>query len=439
MGERSLVRRSGLVRIRMQAAEHVLAHPPRPAPRTTEPRQIATAGPCSRDVRRIALCALPLWLTLVFDVGARADPDGGPRTLDPDRRWDVLAAAAGTSSRNRLLQAGEELGGWRIELAGTTFDGPRLLKVARASPDARLVAALRDEFGRPIDVEDLLWFLDDVLAAGRRGLRGELVYVTSGRARSHGILLHPDDVFAGRPRRYGEHGVLPIDRPEPQRSDLPPAVDGDPPGPGWAMRYRDPVGEAAALSALTKKTGDPGFEQRLRALLTQLREQGAEVSVNSTVRSPERGYLMWGAFELGRAADEREFTQRLARLEARNREWKLDVPIRWRGDGDWQSARESAREMADTYEVVFATEGGARSSSHYGGRAVDVTALALPRRLTLTDPRGTTQVFDLSGVDEPLDLSLTPALIEWIEAHFGLRKLRSDYPHWDDAADSRSR
>jgi hypothetical protein len=378
-------------------------------------------------------------LILVSDVGAKGEPDDVARSLAPDRRWEVLSATAGTTSRNRLLQAGEELGGWRIDFAGTTLDGPRLLKVARASTDDRLVAALRDEFGRPIDVEDLLWFLDDVLAAGRRGLRGELVYVTSGRARSHGILLHPDDVFAGRPRRYGEQGRLPIDRPAPQRSDLPPAADGDPPGPGWAMRYRDPVGEGPSLSALTKKTGSPDFEQRLRTLLTQLREQGAEVSVNSTVRSPERGYLMWGAFELGRAANEREFIDRLTRLEARNREWKLDVPIRWRGDGDWQAVRESAREMADTYEVVFATEGGARSSSHYGGRAVDVTALDLPRRLTLTDPRGTTQVFDLSGVDEPLDLSLTPTLIEWIEAHFGLRKLRTDYPHWDDAAGARLR
>jgi hypothetical protein len=200
------------------------------------------------------------------------------------------------------------------------------------------------------------------------------------------------------------------------------------------MRYRDPSDEDPALSALTARTGDPGFERRLRELLKQFREQGAEVSVDSTVRSPERGYLMWGAFELSRVASEREFVQTLAHLEARNREWQLDVPIRWRDDRDWQSVRESAREMADTYEVVFATEQGARSSSHYGGRAVDMTVLDLPRRLTLRDPHGSIRVFDLSGVDEPLDLSLTPALIEWIEDRFELRKLRSDFPHWDDAS-----
>lgn len=362
---------------------------------------------------------------------ASAGADPGPRLLETNRRWDVLTSSSEASSRSRLLQAGQALGDWRIELAGIALDGPRLVVLARASTDERLVAAVRDELGRPIDVEDLLWFLDDVLAAGRDGRRGELVYLTSGRARHHGILLHPDDVFTDRPRRYGERGAVPIDRPVPQRSDLAPARDGDPPGPGWTMRYRDPVAEDEALAALTRRTGDPGVEARFRDLVTQLRDQGAQVSVNSTVRSPERGYLMWGAFELGRVQSESAFGATAARLEDRNREWGLRVPIRWRDGRPWQAIRDSAREMADTYEVVFASEQGARSSNHYGGRAVDLVAIDLPRRLVLTAPSGETRVFDLSGVDEPLDLSLTPALIEWIEARWRLRKLRSDYPHWD--------
>jgi len=84
--------------------------------------------------------------------------------------------------------------------------------------------------------------------------------------------------------------------------------------------------------------------------------------------------------------------------------------------------------------VVFATEQGARASNHYSGQAVDLVAVDLPRRLELDGPDGVRAVFDLSGVEEPLDLSLTPALIDWIEAHFALRKLESDHPHWDDAA-----
>jgi hypothetical protein len=330
------------------------------------------------------------------------------------------------------MQAGEALGDWRISLAGVGIDGPLLVKIARAMPDDELVGGLRDALGRPVDVGDLLLFIDDVLRDGERGLRGGRVWVTPGRARRHGILVHPDDVFTDSPRRYGERGELAIDRPTPQRVDLPPARDGDPPGPRWTMRYRNPLDEAARLSAISERTGSPDLERRIRSLVEQLRAQGAEVYVNSTVRSPERGYLMWGAFVLSRAESQRDLEATAERLDRANREWGLEVSITWRAPGDWRATRESAREMADTYQVVFATERGARASSHYGGRAVDLVALDLPRRVVLQAPDGARQAFDLSGNHETLDLSLTPALIEWVEAHFGLEKLRSDYPHWSD-------
>lgn len=366
-------------------------------------------------------------------VGENAEDAVAPRTLSTDRRWDVLAPASATRTRRgQLMQAGAALGDWRISLAGVSIDGTKLVNVARATPDERITAGVRDAFGRPIDVGDLLLFIDDLLREGGRGLRGEVVYVTPGRARRHGILLHPDDVFSGRPRRYGDHGALAIDRPEPQHADLTPARDGEGPGPGWTMRYRNPQGEGARLAALTKRTGDDDLERRLRSLVDQLRTQGAEVYINSTVRSPERGYLMWGAFVLSRSENERALRATVQRLDQANREWGLDVPIDWHPTGGWRVTREAAREMADTYEVVFATEKGARSSSHYGGQAVDLVALDLPRRLLVEAPSGERRTFDLSGDEEPLDLSLTPSLVAWIEAHFGLRKLRSDYPHWSD-------
>jgi hypothetical protein len=359
---------------------------------------------------------------------------GPTRAIETNRAWEVLDPPTRTSGpRGQLLAAAAALGDVRIELAGASLDGDRLAAIARATPDQRLVAGLRDALGLPVDADDLLLFLDDVLRA-RAGAGGDPpVFVTAGRARTHGILLHPDDVFGDRPRRYGSRGALPIDRPVPQRDDLPPAADGDPPGPGWAMRYRNPLGEAERLAALTRRTGDPGLERRVRLLVDQLRAQGAEVSVSSTVRRPERGYLMWGAFLLSRTESASDLDRTVDRLDRANRDWGLDVPITWRPPVGWRAVREAAREMADTYEVVFATEQGARRSRHYGGRAVDLVAVDLPRRLVLEAPDGAVRAFDLSGVDEPLDLSLTPEVIDWIEAHFGLRKLRSDHPHWDDA------
>ncbi|MQM40464.1 hypothetical protein KBTX_04523 [wastewater metagenome] len=88
--------------------------------------------------------------------------------------------------------------------------------------------------------------------------------------------------------------------------------------------------------------------------------------------------------------------------------------------------------MAEAYNVVYATRSGARHSNHYDGDAADLVVVDLPRRLTLAAPDGARRTFDLSAPEESRDLDLTPRLIDWVERHFGLHKLRSDYPHWTD-------
>jgi hypothetical protein len=264
-------------------------------------------------------------------------------------------------------------------------------------------------------------------------LRGQEVWITPGRARRAGILIHPDEVFdEPRPRLYGALPRLSIERPAVQR-DLPPARDGDRLGPNWTMRFRNPESEDEMLAALAERSASPDFEARIRSLMEQLRAQGAEVSLNSTLRSRERGYLMWGADLLRRAESEEALNEAVAKLQSANAEWHLDVPIHWPLPAGWRATREAAREMAETYQVVFASEAGARSSKHYTGEAVDLSAVALPRRLVLRGADGARRSFDLSDPAEPRDLSVSPELIDWIEVHFRLAKLRSDYPHWDDA------
>ena len=167
--------------------------------------------------------------------------------------------------------------------------------------------------------------------------------------------------------------------------------------------------------------------------MMQLEQQGAEVWVTSSVRSRERGYLMWGAFLLSRAS-ESEVTGIVEQLNAANQAWGLHVPILWRHPEGLQETQEAGRQMADAYDVVYATERGARYSSHYTGKAVDLVAIDLPRTVSLIAPNGTERTFDLSGEDHPRDLSLEPELIAWIETHFAFSKLHSDYPHWTDAS-----
>jgi hypothetical protein len=413
-------------------------------------RRLRLSGPGTRWLGRQSVlgrrCCVAMWaainvvmtavLAAWFLLATAADGAESahlPRTLAANRSWDVLRPSREPSGQRAVLeQAARELGDWQIHLAGVEIDGARLLAICRETRGEPILRAVREALLRPVDLDDFLLFLDDVLLAGRAGRRGELVWITPGRARKAGILLHPDDVFrSDMPRRYGDRPTLAIDQPRPQR-DLPQARDGDLLGPNWTTRYRNPAGEQALLAALRmdRSTGD--FADRIAELIAQLRAVGAEVYLNSTVRSRERGYLMWGGYVLSRTDTPEGQQEIVGKLERANVGWGLGVPIRWAHPDGWRATRDAARAMSDTYEVVYATEQGARSSNHYDGTAVDLVALGLPRRLALRAPCGETRSFDLSHPEQPRDLSLTPELIDWVERHFGLEKLEADYPHWND-------
>lgn len=354
-----------------------------------------------------------------------------------NRRWDVLQAPAKNASyedfRPIIRQAGELLGDWKLNVAGLTLTGPQLVRIADTAPEEPFLRHLRESLRRPFDLVDLALFLDDVLLAGDQGLRGKLVWVPSGRARKAGITIHPDDVFRNRPRLYGTDSHLNIDKPK-RPAELPPAKDGDLLGPNWTARFRNPSGPDAMLAALDKENASGTYGERIRSLRDQIRQQGGEFYIYSTTRNRARGYLMWGAFHLSRRTTEGQVRQALQLLEARNGEWGLNIPILWSHPDGWQATVSAAREMADAYDVVYATENGAKNSNHYGGRAVDFVAFGLPRKLTLVAPSGDKETFDLSDPEETRDINLTPRIISWIEKHFQVRKLRGDYPHWDDRA-----
>ncbi len=330
--------------------------------------------------------------------------------------------------RAALLAAGEKLAAKKIVVGGYELDGAALQAVAR-SKDPSLLRAVREGLHRPIDLEDFIFFLDDVIVAKGAGAR---IVVTSDRARSYGILIHPHDVF-GSPQQHKVYArdahTLPTDDP-PLQDNLEPAADGEPLGPRWAARYQQPATFAGRLDEL--EAANARFGKAMKSLVAQLERQGAAIIVESAVRSRARGYLIYGSYYLSRAKSRSELTRRIDRLVEYNRSWSLAVPIEWHHPGGFLATVEAARRMADTYGVDFASIQGARRSDHYDGRAIDLVAVDLPRRLELAAPDGATHSFDLSAPEETRDLSLTPALIEWVETHFGVKKLRTDYPHWKD-------
>lgn len=355
-------------------------------------------------------------------------------SIPSDRQWQALhPPGAGMPYRTLFRQAGRKLGTWQIRVAGLDVDGPLLKKWSHVPRDENFTRALREQAGLPFDPVDLLYFLDDVLRAGRSGLRGKVVWVSRGRARAAGILVHPDDVFrTNKPRRYGEvQDEIAIDKPQRQKR-LEPANDGDLLGPRWSARYLNPRGEEKKLAALAQKRRGSDFTQRIRSLMQQLREQGCDVKLETTVRDQRRGYLMWGAFVLSRQRSRAALRKKVRMLQRAARDWQLEVPIVWMHPKGWRATVEAARQMADAYEVVYASRAGAQRSKHYDGVAVDFTAVALPRSVQLKAPDGARQSFDLSDPKQSRDLSLTPVLIDWIETHFLLQKLKFDYVHWND-------
>jgi len=375
-----------------------------------------------------------LLLILLLAASGPALAGATPASMKTDRAWERLPAPGDDSGRGTLAAAARALRGWTIHLAGVDVDGGTLDALGRTPPDEPLVRTVRERLGRPVDLPDFLYFLDDLVAAGTREIPRREVWVPSGRARSAGILLHPDDVYGDTPRLYG--GPRLALYPSPRPADLVPADDGDRLGPRWTARYENPYTEDSMLAAL-RRMHHAAFARRLRDLLAQCRAQGAAAYLYSTVRNPERGYLMYGAFILSRAKTASQVTQRVRKLERLDRTWGLGIPIRWRDPDGWRATVAAARAMAGAYNVVYATQWGARHSNHYQGIAADLAVVDLPRSLTLTAPDdGTSRTFDLSDPSEPRDLNLTPRIVSWVERHFRLEKLRSDYPHWQDAAAS---
>jgi hypothetical protein len=397
-----------------------------------DPRRAAESVPgpvvlaVDHDVPLGAIAALVVALgdraTGITTSGALTWPAGAP--IAANRSWDAIDPK---NLRDGYRQAAAAFDDWGVQVAGVELGATVLNELADAEPERALEAVIRDQLRRPFDAQDLLYLLDDVLASGRRG---ERLVVGAGRARADGVLVHPDDVYKDQERRYGWRSQIHVDLAAP-RDPTAPAADGDPLGPAWTGRYPNHGTEDALLAALAAENAD--FEGRVRHLIAQLRDQGAEVWLTSTVRSPHRGYLMWGAFVLANQQSRRGVAATVDKLQQRNAAWGLDTPITWNHPDGWEATVAAARAMKGAYDVVYATETGARSSNHYGGVAVDLVGVGLPRTLVLKAPDGAEATFVMAADDATLDLSLSPELVRWIERHYGFRKLTSDYPHWSDA------
>ena len=138
-------------------------------------------------------CRLVVVLLVLASTGVQA---GRLSPLPANRSLDVLKGKVGGNRNRRLFwQAGRKLGDWTIHIADVRLDGPFLQMLAkkdRQDPFSRIV---REATGLPLDVDDFVYFLDDVLRAKRKGLRAKSVWLNPVKARKTGVLLDTGDVF----------------------------------------------------------------------------------------------------------------------------------------------------------------------------------------------------------------------------------------------------
>ncbi len=175
-----------------------------------------------------------------------------------------------------------------------------------------------------------------------------------------------------------------------------------PSGAAWCSRY--------PTSTATEDLIEP-FRSNTRRFIGALREAGARVVIDATLRPKERGYLMNGAWRIARE-----------HVDPVSIEAFPGVDIDWTCGGDPVKARAATAAMVETYGIAFKPS---LTSWHYEGRAIDMTIVwsgTLKIRLA-TGARTGISAEPHSGMNREL----------WAAgAGYGVHKLPSDAPHWSD-------
>jgi hypothetical protein len=154
---------------------------------------------------------------------------------------------------------------------------------------------------------------------------------------------------------------------------------------------------------------EPGFRSRVEDFVRSLKQAGASVVVSSTRRDAARAFLMhysWQvAYEETAPAD----------VPARS-----GVVIEW-DHGNIEDSKKGAMEMVRLFGMAH---NAALTSNHIRGKAIDMT-ISWKGTLELTRPAPL-----LARIERPPRTGQNRDLHEIGAGVFGVRKLRSDPPHW---------
>ncbi len=165
----------------------------------------------------------------------------------------------------------------------------------------------------------------------------------------------------------------------------------------------------------------PPFRENVSAFVSALRSAGAGVTINNTVRPPERAFLMHYSWRIvNEDFDPRDVPEREG------------INIRWdhtdeNGNYSAKASVAAARAMVIRYEIGHLGVPPALSSRHIRGEAIDMT-IGWTGRLTLVNGHGR----DTDILTTPRD-EMNSQLHD-VGASYGVIKFRGrgDRPHWSN-------
>ena len=157
-----------------------------------------------------------------------------------------------------------------------------------------------------------------------------------------------------------------------------------------------------------------GFRQKCEAFLAALKDAGTTVSINATLRPPERAYLMHWSFVINTGEVEPDDVPEYAGVEI---EW---VHRKSNGSTDLAASLAAAAAMVHGYDIAHRPS---LTSLHIFGKAIDMSvewdgALKIKQK---NGSKKTIGSLPRTGLNHEL----------WaVGATYGVLKLASDAPHW---------
>jgi hypothetical protein len=157
-----------------------------------------------------------------------------------------------------------------------------------------------------------------------------------------------------------------------------------------------------------------GFRQKCEAFLAALKDASAVISINATLRPPERAYLMHWSFVINTGEVEPGDVPEQAGVEI---EW---VHRKLNGAPDLAASRAAAAVMVHGYDIARRPS---LTSLHIFGKAIDMS-VGWDSALKIKQKNGTEKTIGSlprTGLNNEF----------WaVGATYGVLKLPSDPPHW---------